>query len=124
MITVLSLMLSFAVAPAVSKVTANYLVSQLLFPALCLQHYDCIDFLISQKWKRLSFCHDRRENDRCDFTLKIAFNVFAFFFIHLLEIRDADIIFFQFFHDFIVNDISATVQFSDYGIGVVLVDCL
>ena len=28
MITVLSLMLSFAVAPAVSKVTANYLVSQ------------------------------------------------------------------------------------------------
>ena len=28
MITILSLMLSFAVAPAVSKVTANYLVSQ------------------------------------------------------------------------------------------------
>ena len=94
--------------------TAAWNDTQLLFSALCLQHYDCIDFFISQKWKRLSFCHDRRENDRCDFTLKIAFNVFAFFFIHLLEIRDADIIFFQFFHDFIVNDISATVQFSDF----------
>ena len=84
--------------------------TQFFLSFFCFQNYYCIDFFISEKWKRLPFSDDRRRNNWSHFCLKITFQIIAVFFFDLMEIQHMYAIFFQAFHDLFIDHISFPVQ--------------